>query len=120
MSRGRSEWPWRLGALAVAMVLWFVLGRQSTVTHERVFVVPVKMRNPPPGQPIAVEPDAVTLRVTAERATLGGMSVEDIQAYVDLRDQADRQPVPIVVSLPTDVRITDMEPRHVRVQPMGP
>ena len=114
-ARGRSDWPWRLAALLVAVILWLAVGRQGPYSHQRTFVVPISIRRIPAGKTATVDPDQVAIRVTGDLATLNAITADDILAYVDLRDQSNRQSVPIVVSLPTDVAVNDMLPERVRV-----
>lgn len=115
MSDRKSDWAWRLAAILVAVILWIAVGREAVTTHQRTFLVPVRTRHAPNDERIELEPDLVSVRISGERTTLSAITPEDIQAYIDLRDQPNRQLVPIVVSLPTDVTVKEMLPARVRV-----
>ncbi len=116
------NWPLKLGALALAMVLYagLVLAQNARVWPGQV---PIQPLNQPPGAFLLEDPGVVTLiRLYAPPDVANQLSSQDFSATIDLTGlsaSAGGTPVPVavrVVALDPRIQIIDFRPRQVNVR----
>jgi YbbR domain-containing protein len=92
-----DHWELKLLALFFAVVLWIFVAAEDQ--GDKVFTVPLDVRDVPPGMEATLETETVEVRVHGFRHLLDRMDEQRLRAQVSLRDAA---PGEVIVRIPTD------------------
>jgi YbbR domain-containing protein len=116
----RANWTLKVLAAAAAVVLWLYVasGRESEIG----FIVPIELRNIPPGTVVAgdVEREA-QVRVAGPQARLAALSPHDVRVSVDVSPARPERPhairlTPASVAVPQGVHLVRVSPPEVMVR----
>jgi YbbR domain-containing protein len=120
MSGGLTRnWFLKLLSLVFALVLWFfVMGEQKL---EVGYVVPLELKNVPPGMMVANEvPSLVDVRISGPRTLLTNLRPKDISLSVDLRDLqpglTSFKRLEERLNIPSVLKVTRLSPSFVDVK----
>lgn len=114
------DWSLKLGAVALALPLWFLFVHESEIAY-RTFDVPLQPTGLPPHLRVAsVEPQSVRVVVTAPRRKFYFVTTADFQIGLRLFDaRAGERVITLTASdafLPDDVTFVNIIPRDIRVK----
>ena len=76
-------------SLVVACFLWAYVMMEQNPIVERYYEVPLQQRDVAETMAVFNAPEVVTVQVRASRLLLGDSAVQDIIAYIDLKDIAE-------------------------------
>jgi diadenylate cyclase len=115
----RRNWPAKLLAVSLAIVLWYVFVPGSTMVEVR-YEVPVSIENLPPGLRIEeVQPRAVSVRFVGPRRAFYLFNPKNVVVTVDASSaEPGRRSFEISerdIRRPNDVTIQELKPSTVRV-----
>ncbi len=90
-----KNWPRKLLALILAMILWITVNHMTTVT-KNIHSIPVRVQNLPPNKTIenmltnGYLSKRVTLSITGHKSVLDELSSKDLQVDIDASGQPDQ------------------------------
>lgn len=117
-----EDWVMKLVALAITLALWFGVTGLSTPTTQRLTSIPLSLRFSNNIEVTNSPIQEVDLVVSGDRRKLSQINKNDIVASLDISDVSpgDRviplTPETVVVSLPTGVRLDEVNPRSMAVR----
>jgi len=106
LARLLDNWPYKLLAIAIAIVLRVYVGNATNPQTTKQLTVPINITNVPPGLvPTQSTPD-VTISFSGPPDLIGTLSASDIQASVNLdrAHEGDNTALPITVGLTSILR----------------
>lgn len=116
----RRNWQLKVLAVAFATVLWlFVVGEREA---EIGVIVPIELRNIPPGTVVAADVEReVQVRLTGPQTLLASLSPDQVRVSVDVSRATPDQPAhvrltPATVSLPRGLDVVRVSPPEVIVR----
>ncbi|MCL2678567.1 MAG: CdaR family protein, partial [Clostridiales bacterium] len=112
----------RLGALFLAVLLWFYVGQFRNTPTESNYTVPVQLRNLAADLCVSEELYQVSVRVKGSDRAMEELSPMDIHAYVDLNGlgPGEHNPQVTISPLPEGVLLVSVSPLSlpVLIEPM--
>ena len=102
-------------SLVVACFLWAYVMMEQNPIVERYYEVPLQQRDVAETMAVFNAPEVVTVQVRASRLLLGDSAVQDIIAYIDLKDIAEgQQKLPVTAAF-TKGEVVNVLPKEVNV-----
>ena len=117
-----EDWVMKVVALAITLALWLGVTGLSTPTTQRLTGVPLSLRFSNNIEVTNATTQEVTLVVSGDSRRLAQINKNDLVVSVDISDlmPGDRvirmTPETVFVSLPTGVKLDDIQPRNVPVR----
>ena len=102
-------------SLVVACFLWAYVMMEQNPVVERYYEVPLQQRDVAETMAVFNAPEVVTVQVRASRLLLGDSAVQDIIAYIDLKDVAEGQQKLPVTAVFTKGEVVNVLPKEVNV-----
>ncbi len=102
-------------SLVVACFLWAYVMMEQNPIVERYYEVPLQQRDVAETMAVFNAPEVVTVQVRASRLLLGDSAVQDIIAYIDLKDVAEGQQKFPVTAVFTKGEVVNVLPKEVNV-----
>ncbi|MCR4419589.1 MAG: CdaR family protein [Clostridia bacterium] len=112
----RSDWGYKLIALALAFALWLYVTEERNPVADNVLNVPLETRAVPSDLVVAEKPTTVQVRVQGARQAVERLTPRDLQAFVNLSGAhagANQRPVEVV--LPSRVELVEVLPPQASV-----
>ncbi|MCL2816773.1 MAG: CdaR family protein [Clostridiales bacterium] len=108
----------RLGSLAMALLLWFYVGMAQISATERIYTVPVELRNLASDLYVAEGNYQVQVRVKGSDRVMEELLTTDIHAYVDLGGLGlgVHEPRVALSSLPDGVQLVAVSPDLLTIE----
>src|SRR6185436_1402505 len=117
-----EDWVMKLVALAITLALWLGVTGLSTPTTQRFTTVPFSLRYSNNIEVTNSPIDKVDLVVSGDKRKLAQIKKEDLAVSMDISDvlPGDRvlnlTPETVAVSLPTGVRLDEIQPSRIAVR----
>jgi hypothetical protein len=109
-----NNWLQKLGALLIALALWFVATSERRTTVTRTIEVPFEVRGVTKDRVVQGAPKIIKVRIVGARTDLEALKASDLEAIVDVSDLSSgffsRD---IEVNVPSNIRIAELEPRRI-------
>lgn len=113
MERLLDHWPQKLGALVLALVVWFFVSTSETTTTQRSLLVPLNVEGIGERRVAVGLPDVIEVTVTGPSNRIDRLRPENIEAVLDLTGlQGDFQQT-IDVRPPQGIELEDVSPEQV-------
>ncbi|MGQ9732843.1 MAG: CdaR family protein [Candidatus Zipacnadales bacterium] len=114
------NWPLKLAALGLGIVLWAVVLLKTNPWETRPFEVPVEPRYVPQDlQVMSITPARVTVTLAGRQRTIRGVAEKGIQAFVNLKGrEVGEHDIPVrldLMTLPQGTEVRDLATYTVRV-----
>lgn len=117
-----EDWVMKLVALAITLALWFGVTGLSTPTTQRLTSIPLSLRYSNNVEVTHAPIEEVDLVVTGDKRKLAQINKNDLIVSMDISDvmPGDRvinlTPETVSVSLPTGVRLEEIQPRGIPIR----
>lgn len=107
---------YKISAVVIALMIWvFVIASQNTMA-ERVFTVPLEVRNLNSALAMLETTNQVQVRVQGNSGDLESLSAADIVVYIDLTGvQAGSANVEVRYTLPDNIQLISLNPTSIEV-----
>jgi YbbR domain-containing protein len=114
-----EDWPMKLIALLIALVLWFGVSGQRTMSTSRIRGVHLSFRVPS-GAEISNDPvQEVEITVTGDKRNIDRINKNDLTVTVDLSNYKPSElvvplkPETVSVELPNSVKLDEIQPNKI-------
>ena len=110
--RWLDKWPFKLAALLLAVMLWFFVRTDESVTGQRTLNVPVTVVGLDDDESASGVPERVEVTLYGPSARVDALRPEGVDAFLDLQDVSGDFNVPVSVFPPqglTSVRVAPTE-----------
>ena len=110
--RWLNNWPFKLAALVLAMLLWFFIRTDESVTGQRTFNVPLAVVGLNENEMASGVPERVAVTIYGPSTRIDALRAEGIDAFLDLEDVSGDFNAPVNVFPPqglTSVRVAPAE-----------
>ena len=117
-----EDWLMKLVALAITLALWFGVTGLSTPSTQRLTSIPLSLRYSNNIEVTHAPIEEVDLVVTGDKRKLAQINKNDLIVSMDISDvmPGDRvinlTPETVLVSLPTGVRLDEIQPRGIPIR----
>lgn len=108
---------YKVSAVLIAVLVWvFVIISQNPL-DDRVFNIPLEVRNLNPELAMLETVDQIQVRVQGSNTLLNDISAADIVVYIDLSGvQAGRADIAVNVDLPDNIQLISLNPTSIPVE----
>lgn len=110
--RWLNNWPFKLAALVLAVMLWFFIRTDESVTGQRTFNVPLAVVGLNENEMASGVPERVAVTIYGPSARIDALRAEGVDAFLDLEDVSGDFNAPVNVFPPqglTSVRVAPAE-----------
>ena len=107
------NFPQKLGALIVAIVLWFAATADRRATITRTYDVPLVLNGIDKSHVVTGQPKTVRVTLEADRTRLETLSVNLIEATADVGELDGFFTKPVTVNEPEGTRLIRTEPKQI-------
>lgn len=107
------HWPQKLGALALALVMWMFVTTSSVTTTQRSLLVPLTVEGVDASQVAVGVPDVVEVNVSGPSNRIDRLRPDNLRATLDLTGLNGEFQASIAVQPPPGVRLTGTTPSDV-------
>jgi YbbR domain-containing protein len=108
-----QNWPSKLGALALAFVIWLFVTSSATTTTQRSLVLPLVIEGIDEDEAAVGLPEFVEVSVSGPSARIDRLRPDMLRATLDLNDIDGDFERPVVVQSPQEIRLLRVEPADV-------
>ncbi len=113
----RTNLKYRIIAIFLAVVIWFVVFEEKNPTQENVINVPLNITNLNQGLVIAQKPNSVNVRVLGRKAAVNNVSSREIEASVNMTTaQVGNNSFPVNIELPQNLKLVAVEPAYAEIK----
>jgi YbbR domain-containing protein len=112
-SRLLQNGPRKLGALAVALVVWLFVASDTTVTVQRSLLVPIVVEGVTSEQVVVGLPQVAEVTVSGPTSRIDRLRPEGFEAVLDLSDVSGDFQAPVAVSSPQGIEVERVVPGEV-------
>jgi YbbR domain-containing protein len=114
LERLSHNWVAKLGALLIAVALWFTATAERRTTASRSLEIPLEVRGLPENRVIKDLPKTVRLQVQGERGELEQLQASNLEASIQVKNRSDGFfSSDVRVDAPSNVTVVSFEPRRV-------
>jgi YbbR domain-containing protein len=113
IKRLTNHWPRKLGALALATMVWFFVATDDAAITQRTLLVPVSVEGLGPNQVAVGVPELVEVTVSGQAARVEALRAEGLYVFLDLRGVAGAFDRPVRVLPPQGVSLVRAIPTEV-------
>ncbi len=116
--RWLSNWPFKLAALVLAIMLWFFVRTDESLTGQRTLNVPVTVVGLDNSELASGVPERVAVTIYGPSTRVDALRTEGVDAFVDLQDVSGEFNVPVNVFPPQGLTLVRVAPTEIigRVQ----
>ena len=110
--RWLDNWPFKVAALLLAVMLWFFVRTDESVTGQRTLNVPVTVVGLDNSELASGVPERVEVTIYGPSTRVDALRAEGVDAFIDLQDVSGEFNVPVNVFPPqglTSVRVAPTE-----------
>lgn len=107
------NWPQKLGALALAFVMWLFVSMSSVTTTQRSLLVPLTTEGVSQSQVAVGVPQVVEVNVSGPSSRVDRLRPDNITATLDLGGLSGEFQQQVTVQTPTGVRLVSVSPSQV-------
>ncbi|MBC7473054.1 MAG: TIGR00159 family protein [Candidatus Sericytochromatia bacterium] len=117
-----NNWYLRLVAIIASIILVILLGRTTVndINHEKTFILPIEPKykdiNNINKIKLKIEPSFVRIRLNGTKQDLDHIKMEDLNVFVNIDKIENTQRLPVILSIPTDVTIKEVNPKDVLIK----
>lgn len=108
-----NHWPRKLGALALAAMVWFFVATDEAAITHRTLLVPVSVEGLGPNQVAVGVPELVEVTISGQAARVEALRAEGLYVFVDLRGVVGDFDRPVRVLPPQGVSLVRVTPTEV-------
>lgn len=113
LARLLNNWPLKLGALVLALLMWLFVSNTVTETKQSTVSIPITVVGVADNQVAIGLPDTVFVTVSGIDSRVDRLRPENLEALLDLGNASGSFERTIGVQGPRDITIVDWEPRVV-------
>ncbi|MBS3967223.1 MAG: hypothetical protein KGZ60_08240 [Truepera sp.] len=108
-----NHWPRKLGALVLAVMVWFFVATDEAAITQRTLLVPVSVEGLGPNQVAVGVPELVEVTVSGQAVRIEALRAEGLYAFLDLRGVGGAFDRPVRVLPPQGVSLVRVMPNEV-------
>jgi YbbR domain-containing protein len=108
-----NNWPQKLGALILALVLWYFVSTDETVIVQRSLLVPLQVEGLRPGQIAIGIPEVVEVTVSGPDARVNALRAESFDAILSLRNAEGEFERPVTINMQQGLNLVRVVPTEV-------
>ncbi|HZJ09835.1 MAG TPA: CdaR family protein [Trueperaceae bacterium] len=113
LGRLARNWPTKLAAVGIALLLWLFVTNSSTTTTQRSLLLPLSIEGVGPDQVAVGLPSTVAVSVSGPSSRVNRLTPEMLRATLDLNEISGSFEQPITVQAPQEIDVESVEPALV-------
>lgn len=113
MKRIFFNWPYKLAALAIAFLVWFLVTTDETTIAQRGLLVPLTIEGIEANQVVVGVPEFVEVTVSGPDARVNALRPESFDALLNLRGANGEFERPVIINIQQGLTLVRVNPSEI-------